>query len=1505
MPGNKKEEQTLIGDFTSASVYDELILNYSESYCIFNAEDKLTAYSSEFPSMYPTLVGDIKLGITYSEYLRNFITKKAIKNISKPDDLDNWIEGQTADVRRIPKFVHHLIDGRWMEIKTHAASNGDFMFIASDISEHVHQQEELKQATKKYESFAKLAADWFWELDADLNYLFHSNHKLMATGQDGRDKVGHSRIKLLENNCAKDDQLAEHNLCLVEHRPVDVILTLLSDTGHKSYCHIKATPRFDSSQRFLGYIGYGRDVTEQTQLKQQLQSHARVDFLTNLLNKRAFEEELGEAHLRYRVNNETTTICVMDLDRFKIVNDECGHAAGDELLKSISTTFTNMLPEHAVIGRIGGDEFAVLLTMNVEDTFPFLDKLILQINNAPFSWNEKQYFIGLSIGVTEIDPALEPMDSLQQADNACYTAKKNGRGRVVIYGEREDSNVFLQDNASGTANLTDASSENHVATNELDLKPIVAILIDNLHSYQKYICNSIARVLWDAGYRSANVVLCNNDLEVSSRDGRSKSLLPRLLTGDNIAGAIALSSSVGAKMSSTDFQTLVDWIDTVPVVYHGYADPHTAQDAVVLDNKSSMYDLLDHITSDPSRKILCFVRGFGEQSDSIAREQAFRDYLTEKNLPIKEELFLDGYYREAITHKVVTELLHSGQQPDAILAANDNMAVAAIRAVQEFGLEVPSDVVVTGFDDRRLATECNPPLTTIRVDLEAQGSRSAALILERIEEKRSAGKTSNNPVPPRTEFVESRLIVRDSTGGYKESTELTGNSDSTDPLDVAFKTSVSNIVRILDNDMDQKQTHHLNLSSRFIETLEQDTDAFETAIPELRSDLEREFDGYNVKLELHSAIGNLLMIMLQAGRIQVGFKRLARIKNELSQIVYDEQAQQALTGARNEQIYDVFHSGILQCQNLEGVVHELDSVLTEYNVTTAFLVLDNTMAIFDSASSQASFDHYLVYARTNGQSELSARLEVPESSLLPARYTGTAVVHGVLIHPIVAQGIHSGYLVIDVSTLESTVVSKITSCVAVALLNCNQYEEQKRYTEQLRSINAELARKTNFDSTTGLPNRKQFLATVNQSLYTHNQNDTRFMIMLVSLSDLNQFTLQHGENNSDFLIRSIATRVVTAVANQGQVFRTGSVDFSIIMECSPDTQPQECIDDVMLAFEQPVEVSGHDTKITPYSGIAVYPPHGFDSEELINNATIAMNTAENRSSSSPVVFDPTLSQEGINKWQLDQQMREGLDNKEFCLYFQPRINGKSGDIESFEVLIRWFRPENGKEAPVQIGPYIFIPVAEETGLILQIGEFVLAEACRQLEEWRREGLDIRLSVNLSTKELEQPDLLPRIAKTLSDNNLESHAIELEVTESAAMLDIETSIAKLGELQNQGFEIAIDDFGTDYSSLNYLKRLPANYLKIDRSFVMDICEADGGDSADAAIIRAIVTLGHSLGHKIVAEGVETQEQLEFLQSLQVDQIQGYYFSPPVDAQAAKQMLIEQYNSNSVTPLKKIA
>jgi diguanylate cyclase (GGDEF)-like protein/PAS domain S-box-containing protein len=435
---------------------------------------------------------------------------------------------------------------------------------------------------------------------------------------------------------------------------------------------------------------------------------------------------------------------------------------------------------------------------------------------------------------------------------------------------------------------------------------------------------------------------------------------------------------------------------------------------------------------------------------------------------------------------------------------------------------------------------------------------------------------------------------------------------------------------------------------------------------------------------------------------------------------------------------------------------------------------------------------------------------------------------------------------------------------------------------ETKQYQAELEMQANRDGLTGLANRNLLIDRLNQAI-TSAASFSR--TLWVAYLDMDRFKFINdtvGHKVGDRLLIQIATRLQDAVRDTDTIARVGADEFILILqERGDELLVAEVVQRFLETIAQPLADEGHEFFLTCSIGVAVYPSDGSDAESLIKHADVAMYRAKELGRNNLQFFTPAMNQRAMERLRIEGDLRNALERQEFVLHYQPQVDLTSGRIVGMEALLRWQHKELGMVSPAR-----FIGLAEETGLIMPIGAWALRTACMQTREWIRAGFGpLRVAVNLSARQFGQKDLAQSIAAVLKETGLGADCLEIELTESLVMTDVERAIGILRNLNDLGVKLSIDDFGTGYSSLSYLKRFPIDVLKIDQSFVRDITI----DADDAAIAVAIISLAHSLKLKVIAEGVETAAQLIFLRRNQCDQMQGYYFSRPVPADEFVQML----------------
>ena len=422
-----------------------------------------------------------------------------------------------------------------------------------------------------------------------------------------------------------------------------------------------------------------------------------------------------------------------------------------------------------------------------------------------------------------------------------------------------------------------------------------------------------------------------------------------------------------------------------------------------------------------------------------------------------------------------------------------------------------------------------------------------------------------------------------------------------------------------------------------------------------------------------------------------------------------------------------------------------------------------------------------------------------------------------------------------------------------------------------------------YDPLTGLPNRVLGLDRLQQGISAASRHGHTLAVMVVDLDLLKHINDSLGHAAGDRLLQEAACRLSGCVQENDTVARIGGDEFVVILNDVMEDAMGTLAQKFLGAMREPFALDGHALHVRCSIGVALHPRDGNDAQTLLRNADAAMYRAKEQGRDTARFYTDEMNRKALERLALEEDLHQALARGEFVLHYQPRVDLRNGEITGLEALVRWQHPEKGL-----IPPDRFIPVAEETGLILPLGEWVLHEACTQAAAWAREGLDPgSMAVNLSARQFRQADLLEKVAATLRETALSPGSLELEITESMIASQVESAVATLDRLNALGVRLAIDDFGTGYSSLNQLKRFSVQVLKIDKSFVDGI----PSDPDDTTIVTTIVSMAHDMQLRVVAEGVETEAQLAFLRRRGCDEMQGYFFSEPVPALAAESLLRE--------------
>ena len=453
---------------------------------------------------------------------------------------------------------------------------------------------------------------------------------------------------------------------------------------------------------------------------------------------------------------------------------------------------------------------------------------------------------------------------------------------------------------------------------------------------------------------------------------------------------------------------------------------------------------------------------------------------------------------------------------------------------------------------------------------------------------------------------------------------------------------------------------------------------------------------------------------------------------------------------------------------------------------------------------------------------------------------------------------------------------------AIDVRLAKQAAVESRFTAELKQVEEKLNRLLQFDVVTNLPNRFLLKDSFDHVVQGLSQGQSAVLLSLC-LDRYERINASMGHTAGEELLRKVAERLVNIVGPKETVTRFHADQFVIFLSRAvSEGDLREVAQGILDRFSaEPFVLEGTGVFTTVSMGIALYPADGNNMDQVIQGAEAAMRQAKKRGGNTFLLYTPAFSASATDQLTLEASLRYALERNEFELFYQPQVNLSSGEIVGAEALVRWRHPNHGLVTPGQ-----FIPVAEESGLIVAISEWVLRTACLQAKKWQDAGFShFQVAVNLSGHHFSEQNIVERLVQIMKESNFYSNSLDIELTESILMKNVETAILTLHELKALGVQISLDDFGTGYSSLSYLKRFPIDVLKIDQSFVRNLPE----DSKNAAITIAMIEMGHNLNLKVVAEGVETVSELSFLRRCRCDQMQGYLFSRPLPASEFEKLL----------------
>jgi len=1023
------------------------------------------------------------------------------------------------------------------------------------------------------------------------------------------------------------------------------------------------------------------------------------------------------------------------------------------------------------------------------------------------------------------------------------------------------------------------------------MQPTIAIVANKYSDFRRPLVEQMAKRLNSHGYGVLSIIgreiqaadeSSTKSIDASNRIYSSCADFP-------VQGYIVLSSTLSFNASPVEVVGLVEKLSPMPVVSLGMKIPGIP--SLVVDNVSGMNELMQHMTANPEHRNYVFLRGGETMPDSIEREAVFREVLEQKGIAVQDDLMLSGNFMAVESFSAMDGLLRKRKDIDVVVAANDIMAVSAIQALAQHGLSVPEDVIVSGFDDRPIASEYSPPLTTVSYGFAEKAEHAVQILLASL----NGEPMYNSMCEPKLGL--SHLIVRNSsqTGHMRSSSSdlcaaFSSKSTSTQP-EVALLEILS------------------SLPNRPPEAI--DLTALARSIVELLARKNEQF--------LQTVQANLLPNLLTAAHISWWLQACEAIEQYIGQantpaawqksypvighardLVYNARQKYALhqefSVTRIGRLQEDLHIHMASCSDLKELRTALDNFVTRAAIKRTYIVLyENPGEETDELARVVWFKSDTPHIR---QSE-SAYQPFLSASVMPESCHQELSSGLLVMIPLCVGAISFGYILVDPSGLAPLSFENLATSVSYAISNCNRLESLESQASVLSQQNAKLAYLAKFDSLTGLANRERFTRELRKAIRLANSSQCSVDVLFIDLDGFKVVNDTCGHAVGDDILKQVGKRFTDSIREFDLCARFGGDEFAVLVGQWEESSSAavDVAKRLLLSLEKPFRLGSIEIALSASIGISRFGSQkneGLTVEALLKQADTAMYYVKENGKNNFHHYAHDMALEVVEKLAVEQAMRLGIENKEFYLEFQPRIDLASGHIKGFEALMRW-KSKNRSLREGTTSPGYFIPLAEAAGLIIELDQLALERACKQLSLWRHQFKECpKISVNMSVARLQQDGLIDSVAQTIERYDIDPSNLELEITESSAMSDITKNIDTLHKLRDLGVSLSIDDFGTGYSSLAYLKQLPVTCLKIDQSFLRGLRD-DNFFSADAEIVKTIIALGHSMGHMLVAEGVEYKEQSNFLRESGCEQAQGYYYSRSVPPNEATRMLKDEQQS----------
>lgn len=1001
----------------------------------------------------------------------------------------------------------------------------------------------------------------------------------------------------------------------------------------------------------------------------------------------------------------------------------------------------------------------------------------------------------------------------------------------------------------------------------------IAVLTDEYLEYRKLVIDPITSVLTQAGYG----VLCLAGRELDPapsfhQDYTVCNSIFSTLNDHEVEGVVLLSGALGSNTSIERLQEFASRFTHVPVVSFGI--DLDGIPSVILDESDATLDAYRHALSQRKSRKRAFVCGTPNDPYSLAREQRFSAVAEQLGYSKPTHYRVEGNYSAIESYEAVVKLLNIHPDIDLIAAANDLMAQSVVRAAYACNLRVPEDVMVTGFDDTPEATGVYPAITTVRQPLDDAARQCAQLLIQTIQHK---SDPSSLPPEQRVEIF-GELIMRGSTAINFSEQHLA--TQSPQELIAQLSQAMSGLVTPANISLNK-------LSNALWATSIDSSDSIEVCLKyymektPITATTLHWWD--NACHQLEKVSQYLVSSAQGVSSAAVITAAIAIVRQQIWVISMDAEFERRRINSERANMQLQMSS----CVQQHDILNTMERWLKQTTIERCYLV--RYVNPGPTPDTRAQLLH--VYQRGAVQGAHADYFE--SANLLPQAYQQEFGDGILIMTPIHAGQILFGYLLVDPSGLDYLYLDSAAQSIGNALRNQHLIGQLEDQAQSLKSTNQELIQLANFDDLTGLPNRLQFKSRLNRCCSGADSCNDSIVLMFIDLDGFKLVNDTLGHRAGDELLREVAVRLQAATLNtigeQGFISRLGGDEFTVTVMSTAGRDHIESIAKTILeSLALPYDINERAINISASIGMAEYLVDADSVETLVKNADAAMYRAKDKGKNCAAWYTAQLSIVSDTVLQMDADIRMALTSGDLCMHYQPRVHMDSGQLIAAEALMRW-TIETPEGRRTRTRPEIFIPIAEQTGFITQLDIFALDQACRQARLWERAGTPLPVAVNISVHHLQQDSFVNTVINSLAKHELSPHLLELEITENAMMVQVETNIEKLHQLRGHGIKLSIDDFGTGFSSLSHLKQLPVNNLKIDKSFIADIETLHMRRSADAAIIKSIIALGRSMDFHIIAEGVESEQQRQFLRALGCNEAQGFLFARPGPANELTELL----------------